>query len=155
MTFQLKIHKIISAPRSQVFTACVDPSLMEKWFFPGGWSADTTNELRIDTNEAAETLDDESRDPCDGEGKLEPDDAYYHASEFLEVTRPEKIVFLWSSSKVKQSKITIEFRECNAGTEIILTHENLPSEDAVDIHRRAWEQSLEKLSELLVETSLH
>ncbi|HEY0702571.1 MAG TPA: SRPBCC domain-containing protein [Candidatus Acidoferrales bacterium] len=79
---------------------------------------------------------------------------------YLEIVKPEKIKFSWSYERIaangKRSDdtlhgtlVTIEFRDRDGATEVVLTHELLPSEQQLKDHQQGWTGCLDKLGELL------
>jgi hypothetical protein len=49
--------------------------------------------------------------------------------------------------------VTVEFRNAGSGTEVVLTHELLPSDEAVERHREGWLACIASLSANLGEPS--
>jgi len=71
---------------------------------------------------------------------------------YLEVVRPEKLVFTWSSAAAtdgNQTLVTVRFVECGAETEVVLTHERLVGGEMRSLHLVGWRSLLERLAEAL------
>jgi uncharacterized protein YndB with AHSA1/START domain len=70
-----------------------------------------------------------------------------HVGQYLEITPPRRLVFTWASpaTQHKDSLVTIDFIESDGGTEISLTHEQLP-EYMAQAHVGGWTSALEKLA---------
>jgi uncharacterized protein YndB with AHSA1/START domain len=129
------VKKIIPAKREKVFEAWTKPEIMRKWFFTGTWSAETSNDFRVGGQYRVEMIDDGSGYPGHV-GKA--GDRYLHSGEYLEIKRPEKLVFTWDSHLVKNSRVTVELREQGEATELTLTHEFLENEEIRKAHNQGW-----------------
>jgi uncharacterized protein YndB with AHSA1/START domain len=59
---------------------------------------------------------------------------------YREVVPNRKLVFTWEwpGRDEWQSQVTILLRPIDLGTELTLTHEELPTDDAIDSHRAGW-----------------
>ncbi len=59
---------------------------------------------------------------------------------YREVVPNEKLVFTWEwpNRPDWESLVTIRLRPIDIGTELTLTHERLPNDDAVKSHRAGW-----------------
>jgi uncharacterized protein YndB with AHSA1/START domain/DNA-binding transcriptional ArsR family regulator len=133
------VRKVFKADREKLFRAFSDPEIMRQWFFAGeeGWSADVTNDFRVGGHYRIDMH--------------EPDGSTYsHQGEYREIDPPHKIVFTWNSDFVEGTQVTVEFREADNGTEVILTHEFLPNEEQREGHRRGWNGCLGNLEKMLL-----
>jgi uncharacterized protein YndB with AHSA1/START domain/DNA-binding transcriptional ArsR family regulator len=120
------VQRIFKSSRDKVFEAFSNPDIMRKWFFPGeDWSAETSN-----TFEVGGSYKIKMRDPS-GE-------VYTHTGEYREIKTSEKIVFTWNSISVKDTVVTITFSEIGNETEVIITHDHLPSKESRDNHKKGW-----------------
>jgi uncharacterized protein YndB with AHSA1/START domain len=135
--------KIIPAKRSDVFDAWTRPEIMEQWFFPGPWSAVSKTDLRVGGRWSNEMID---RDGGFHNGKEHaPGARYLHEGEYLEIKRPERLVFTWNSPFVTNTRVTIELRDHGNDTELTLTHELLPDEEQRKSHTDGWAGCLNNL----------
>ena len=50
-----------------------------------------------------------------------------------------------------ETLVTLEFTDQDGATDVRLTHEMLPSENACDLHRQGWSSSLDCLNQLMLE----
>jgi uncharacterized protein YndB with AHSA1/START domain len=155
MPLSISLSGTFPAPINDVFTAWTSPPILEKWFFPGGWSTDTVNEVTLRDEPPSMSEVNDARDPVDEGGALRKGEAYIHTSEYNEVTRPTKIVYSWSSPAVTSTVVTVLFRTTDEGTEVSLTHDGFLTEDICEIHKVAWQLNLERLGEYLRRTALH
>ncbi|OQP47303.1 ATPase [Niastella yeongjuensis] len=78
---------------------------------------------------------------------------FSHTGEFVEVDRPNRLVFTWGvkeEAASDQSRIVIEIAPVIEGCELTLTHE-MPrgQEDFVEKSKEAWGRMIDKLTEIL------
>lgn len=71
---------------------------------------------------------------------------------YEEIEAPHKIVFTWvwetpDIHENQNTRVSIELQECDSGTELLLTHEKLDSEDQATRHKAGWEATLERLEQ--------
>ncbi len=116
----LEIKRVIKAPRDRVYAAWTDPAQLREW---GKFRWELTN--------------------CDGEEMT-------MRGEYRELQPGKKIVFTWQWEddedwKQRDSVVTVELSDCDGGTEVRLTHEQLPSEESRDRHTEGWKSVLNKL----------
>jgi uncharacterized protein YndB with AHSA1/START domain len=137
------VKKVIPAKREKVFEAWTKPDIMQKWFFPGTWTAVAKNELRVGGKFIVEMIDDGSGFGEDLPGKS--GEGYPHTGEYVEINPPEKLVFTWNSHLVKNSRVTVELRELGQVTELLLTHEFLETEELRKAHNQGWNGCLVNL----------
>jgi len=87
-------------------------------------------------------------------------DIYLMHIRYREITPPSKIVFTWGHEHVDSSGkrlgdtlqgtlVTFEFQERGNSTELILTHELLPSQEEYESHKQGWTGCLDKLGVLI------
>ena len=70
-----------------------------------------------------------------------------HRGRFLEIDRPKRLVFTWSSEYAgEDSRVTLEFEAQQDRTRLTLTHERLPSKKAIEMHTQGWSAILDKLA---------
>jgi uncharacterized protein YndB with AHSA1/START domain len=73
--------------------------------------------------------------------------------EYRELQPGKKIIFTWQweddeTWKNHTSLVTVELEDHDGGTELRLTHEQLPNEASRDGHTRGWNSALGKLEKL-------
>jgi len=76
------------------------------------------------------------------------------SGEVVEVTPPRAVAFTWGwhdehDDRGPESLVRIELHPVDSGTEFLLTHADLPSDDSSANHERGWTSSLAKLERLL------
>ena len=76
------------------------------------------------------------------------DGSRVHSGVYRVIDRPRRLVFTWISrgTKQTQSLVTVEFRAGRRTTEVVLTHEQLPDDSAVQPHTKGWTRILELLA---------
>ena len=70
--------------------------------------------------------------------------------EYRELVSGKKIVFTWKWDddevwETRNSLVTVELSDRDGGTEVRLTHEQLPSEESRDRHNDGWNSVLDRL----------
>ena len=138
----LYMNRLIAASRERVFQAWTTPEEIKVWFGP---ETCTVLAAQIDLRVNGEfCFDISSRE----RGKLQLRGTY------REITPPSKLVYTWRwegnpELALDNSLVTVEFIELGGSTEIRLTHENLPSDEARESHRHGWSGSFDKLAKHL------
>jgi uncharacterized protein YndB with AHSA1/START domain len=130
----LTVRREIAAPPAELFDAWLDAEKMSQWMRP------------MDTERSKVKLD--AR--VGGEFEIimyTPNGAVPHTGTYQEITRPRRLVFTWNSPYAGShgSLVTVDFKPKGRGTEIVLTHERLPSEEMVKAHTGGWTSILERL----------
>ena len=140
--FSLEIKRFIKAPRDRVYAAWTDPAQLKKWFGPENVK---TRDLIADVRVGGRFR----WDCTNPEGK-----EVTITGEYRELQPGRKIVFTWRFEgdedwKDHSSLVTVEFLDREGGTEIHLTHENLPTQPSRDDHEQGWNSALDKLEKFL------
>ena len=132
---RVEVRRVIRAPRAAVFAAWTDPRSMRLWLAPYSL---TVGEVKVDLRVGGSYSLVMRRD-----GEDLP-----HTGIYREIKPPERLVFTWASfgTQQRETLVTIELREHPDGTELVLTHERLPSADAVKRHGAGWTSIFEKLA---------
>jgi uncharacterized protein YndB with AHSA1/START domain len=135
----LVVRRVFKTDRQTLFAAFARADEMSRWFFPWkGGRAEATNRFEVGGTYQVEMF------PPDG-------GSYMHTGEYKDIVPQQKIVFTWNSPAVKDTLVTIELHEVNGGTEVVLTHEFLPSEEAYGSHQEGWAGCLDRLDDLVME----
>jgi glutathione S-transferase len=137
-TFTLQISRFINAPRDRVYAAWADPAQLKQWFGP---SDVETQELVADVRPGGEFRWELQN--CEGERMT-------MRGEFREVQPGRTIAFTWRWDddelwEDRTSVVTVEFEDRDGGTDVRLTHEQLPTEQSRDNHTGGWTSLLEEL----------
>ncbi len=134
----LEIKRFIKASPDRVYAAWTDPVQLKKWFGPENVQ---TRNLIADARVGGRFR----WDCTDPEGKQ-----VTISGEYRELQPGKKIVFTWQLEededwKNHSSVVTVELSDREGGTEVRLTHIQLPSEESRDSHHEGWNSVLEKL----------
>jgi uncharacterized protein YndB with AHSA1/START domain len=134
------IEKIINAPIEKVFDAWLNPKLLSKFMM--GMPDMLETDVEIDARKGGHFtfimhLGDEK---------------IPHTGEYLEINRPDKLVFTWVSSHsvVDNSAVTLNFTKVGDNkTKISLSHVKFIDEEARSGHERGWGCVLDKLNAIM------
>jgi uncharacterized protein YndB with AHSA1/START domain len=152
----LQVRRTFPAPREEVFRAWIDPELLRQWLNgPVGISPHAEVDARVGgefkittTARGAKLLSRLLRD--------ESGEFVHMIGRYEEITPPERLVFTmgWQDFPTVRldrhaTRVTVEFREAEEGTEVVLTHERQPSRRIRGFHRVGWNGSFRKLDRLL------
>jgi uncharacterized protein YndB with AHSA1/START domain len=131
----LTVRREVAAPPGELFDAWLDPDKLALWMRPGD-----AKRSKITT------------DPQVG-GEFEilmqtPKGEIPHTGEYKAIERPRHLAFTWNSDSAgnRDSLVTLDFKPAGRGTEVVLTHENLPSQQEADAHRQGWARVLDFMS---------
>ena len=135
---RLEIRRVINAPRNRVYAAWTDPAQLKEWFGPENVR---TRNLVADARVGGQFR----WDITNSEGE-----EMTMRGEYRELQPNKKIVFTWQweddeTWQNHMSIVTVELSDCDAGTELRLTHEQLPNEESRDSHTQGWNSALDKL----------
>jgi uncharacterized protein YndB with AHSA1/START domain len=84
------------------------------------------------------------------------DEKIPHTGEYVEISRPDKLVFTWKSqySVVDNSTVTLNFNKIDDNkTNITLTHVKFIDEETRSGHEEGWSNILDKLNEIMSQPS--
>ena len=129
------VRKRIRATREELFDAWTDPEGMRDWMRPGdAMSAEVQMDPRVGGSvlfiirNATETFE--------------------HRGEFRVFDRPAKLAFTWTAKAMEGTTtlVTVEFLAISPEeTEIVLTHEGIPSKEVSDRYQSGWGRIIEHL----------
>ena len=155
--FTLEVRRTFAAPREKVFAAWAEREQLEKWMCADVSSQAVTHHKQ-DIRTGGEYLM-EVRDRAKGE-------TYWGKGVYLEVRRPEKIVFTWSWKKSErdgsraelhpaspETTVTVEFFARGDATEVVLTQATFGSQKDRDEHDQGWNGCFDVLADVLGTTS--
>ena len=136
----VNINKTIHAPIEKVFDAWLNPEMLSK--FMKGIPDKTDTDVEIDAREGGRF----TFIMHVGDVKIP------HTGTYLEISRPDKLVFTWASkySVVDNSTVTLNFTKVNDNkTNISLSHVRFIDEEARAGHEGGWRDILDKLNEIM------
>src|SRR5579864_2711977 len=134
----LKVNRILQAPRERVFRAWTDPKELARWFAPS--TEYSTKVPELDLRVGGKYI-----------VEMHHKDGNVHiiGGTYKEIRPPERIVFTWSwegDPSSSESLVTLEFLDLGPSTEILLTHEQLPSAEQRQKHEQGWNGCLAQLA---------
>jgi uncharacterized protein YndB with AHSA1/START domain len=130
----LRVVRRLPASPEEVFDAWVDADSLREWMCPG---TSHVSAAEVDPRVGGRfriVMSDES-------GSTE------HNGEYRELRRPQRLAFTWISEHTldRETLVTVELRPVGQETELTLTHERLPDDEARRKHERGWTGIVEKL----------
>jgi uncharacterized protein YndB with AHSA1/START domain len=136
----LEITRVFDAPPARVFAAWLDLEQFQAWIGPEGVDCEVQllepqvggrYRLVMDTPERVIPV----------------------SGVFKSIEPPRRLVFTWGweGDPIRQSLITLTFRELGGKTELTLRQEGLGSVESRDGHVRGWTSALNKLDRHLCE----
>lgn len=131
----LRLRRLLSATLQEVFEAWLDPESLREWMCPG---ALTVADVQIDARVGGLF-----RIVMRGQAG-----EFMHTGEYREIRPPERLVFTWRSQAThwKDSLVTVELSAQGENTELTLSHELLPDEEATRQHTQGWQSIGDKLA---------
>lgn len=133
---KLVLRREIAASAEDLFDAWLDPASLAIWMRPGSSKRATVQvDPRVGGNFEIIMHTDTGPIP--------------HTGTYRAIDRPRRLVFTWNSPYALNidSVVTVEFRPARGATEIVLTHERLPSQEMVVAHTSGWSRILELIAE--------
>lgn len=149
-TLQLKHH--LNASPEQVFAAWSKPEALNQWFGPHSHNCKVeTFEFKTGGKYQIRLIPTGDVDDPDCHGDTSQDSVC--AGEFVKISEPNRIVmtFNWieNGADMGDTLLSIEIMQANDGTDLVLTHEKIPSEELREAHQGGWQGSLECLEEFI------
>jgi uncharacterized protein YndB with AHSA1/START domain len=135
----VNVEKILQAPIEKVFDAWLNPELLAQFMMP---MPDMPN---CDVVNDAKEGGDFTIVMHVGDSDLP------HTGKYLEIKRPDKLVFTWiSHCSVDNSIVTLNFKEVDENkTHISLSHVRFLDEQTRTDHEGGWMGILNKLKEII------
>ena len=140
-TITLQVKRTFQAPRERVFHAWTDRAELVRWFAPSADYSTVVSELDLRVGGRYRV-----------EMRQKGGNVHTVFGTYQEIKRPEKIVFTWrweGEASPDDTLVTIEFHDLGNSTEVILTHERLPSTEARDKHTHGWNGCMDQLAGIL------
>ncbi len=134
----VRVRRLLPATAEEVFDAWADAGSLKFWLCPG---ATTVPSAEVDFQVGG------SFRIVMSDGERE----YVHTGRYREIRRPERLVFTWSSPATgdRSTLVTVTLQARGAQTELVLVHEGLLDERAVEDHEAGWSSIIEKLDSQL------
>ena len=137
----LFLRRRFTVPRARLFQAFTDPAAMVQWWGPKGCQGcDVSLDVRPGGKWRACMTNSEGQQFCT------------HGV-YREVVENRRLVFTWIWESGDwgglETEVRLEFKDSDGGSELVLTHSQLPSENSRDLHEQGWTSSLDCLHETL------
>ena len=151
---RLFIQRIFAASRDRVWKAWTDPGLIARWWGPAGFTAPV---IEVDLREGGRYLF----------GMRLPDGRdFWSTGVYREIVAGERLVFTDSFADAEgnvvpasaygmsgdwpqELLVTVTFEDHDGGTKMTLRHEGIPAGESLDMTEAGWNESLDKLAEVL------
>lgn len=136
---KLTVKRRYEAHPERIFLAFTEPGQLKQWFCP--------QEIRVAEIDVNLMVGGALRVVMEA-----PDGTRYIANgTYREIRRPEKLVFTWQwetgmDGYTGETVVTVTIRQVDSGSEVVLTHEGLPTEKQRDGHKEGWVSCLEHLA---------
>ncbi len=129
------VRRTIAASAEDIFDCWLDPEALAAWMRPGT--------IRSTVAKVEPRVGGRYEIVMQGEEGAIP-----HSGEYRVIDRPRRLVFTWHSPYTgpAETVVTVDFLRAGKGTEVVVTHEQLPVE-ARESHSRGWSSGLEHLDE--------
>jgi uncharacterized protein YndB with AHSA1/START domain len=136
----VQIRRRVKAAAEQIFDLWTKPDLMVRWMspFPGAVDCKASCDLRPGGAFSLAMASADSRRDVSGT--------------YVEIDRPRKLVFTWIGPLTNNvnTLVTVEFiPHGDDETDLVLTHERLPTPAIHDGHTRGWGTILDHLVDLV------
>lgn len=136
---RLQVRRVIRADRRKVFDAWLDEDAIREW-----WPPEDYDNGRIATDAQVGGEFELGLKPKSGSGPFSATGTY------RVVDRPSRLEFTWRwSHDSLETVVTVEFREVEGGTEVILTHTGFPDAELRNQHEVGWNGCLERMGTFL------
>ena len=135
----VQIRRRIKAEAEQIFELWTRPDLMVRWMssYPGAVDCKASCDLRPGGAFSLVMSSKESNREVSGT--------------YVEVDRPRKLVFTWNGPLTNNvnTLVTVELYPRGDETDLVLTHERLPTPAIVEGHTRGWGHILDHLADAI------
>ena len=133
----VQVRRRVKAGAEQIFDLWTKPDLMVRWMspYPGAVDCKASCDLRPGGAFSLVMSSEESIREVSGT--------------YVEVDRPHKLVFTWIGPLTNNvnTLVTVELNPHGDETDLVLTHERLPTPAIVEGHTRGWGNILDHLAD--------
>jgi uncharacterized protein YndB with AHSA1/START domain len=135
----VQVRRRVKAGAEEIFDLWTKPDLMVRWMspFPGTVDCKASCDLRPGGAFSLAMTSKEARRDVSGT--------------YVQIDRPRKLVFTWTGPLTNHANtlVTVELTPHGDETELVLTHERLPTLSIVEGHMRGWGNILDHLAEVV------
>jgi uncharacterized protein YndB with AHSA1/START domain len=135
----LVVRKTIQASPERLFAAWTEPEQLRAWWGPEGVICIAAD---VDLRRGGRYRI----------GNQLPDQrVLWIVGEFEVVEPPRRLVYTWRLEGISETaeRVTVQFESQGAATEVIVTHERIPSRELRNQHEQGWEGCLSGLAKYL------
>lgn len=134
-TATVRVSRILPAAPDVVFEAWTKPEILAQWFVAGAAVRPDAVELDVRVGGTYRIA------------MRNGDAVFEHWGTYVAVEPPHRLAFTWSHEGMGDAEtlVTIDFKPKGARTELVLTHEHLPSQDFANRHEAGWSNVLDSL----------
>jgi uncharacterized protein YndB with AHSA1/START domain len=133
----VQIRRRVRASTEEVFDLWTKPDLMARWMspYPGAVDCKASCDLRPGGAFSLVMTSAESNREVTGT--------------YVQIDRPRKLVFTWIGPLTNHvnTLVTVELTPHGDETDLVLTHERLPTSAIVEGHTRGWDHILDHLAD--------
>ena len=133
----VQIRRRVSATAEQIFDLWTKPDLMARWMspFPGAVDCKASCDFRLGGSYSLVMSSQGSSREVSGI--------------YVQIDRPRKLVFTWIGPLTNHvnTLVTLELHPRGDETELVLTHERLPTSAICEGHTRGWGNILDHLAD--------
>ena len=133
----VRIRRRMNATAEQIFDLWTQPELMVRWMspFPGAVDCKASCDLRPGGTFSLFMASKEASRDVSGT--------------YVLIDRPRKLVFTWVGPLTNNvtTLVTVELNPLGDETDLVLTHERLPTQAIVEGHTRGWGNILDHLAD--------
>jgi uncharacterized protein YndB with AHSA1/START domain len=137
----LHLQRVLPAQLELIFSTMTEPARLAAWWGPQGF---TTPEAVVDLRPGGRYRF--TMQPPEGE-------PFHLSGEFLEVDPPSRLVytFRWEEPDPddRETVVVLSLSALGDDTQVSLSHGEFATEARLALHRGGWDESFQKLSELL------
>jgi uncharacterized protein YndB with AHSA1/START domain len=133
----VQIRRRVSATAEQIFDLWTKPDLMVRWMSPYAGAVDCKAICDLRPGGAFSLVMSSEQSSREVSGT------------YVEVDRPRKLVFTWIGPLTNNvnTLVTVELHPRGDETDLVLTHERLPTPAIVEGHTRGWGNILDHLAD--------
>lgn len=127
---EIRIRRLIAAPRAEVWRALTDESELADWFLPPEWEASASADARVGGRYELVSVSSQMT---------------LHGS-YAAVEPEQRLVFTWRwNDDGDETLVTISLSDADGGTEVEVLHERFRDEVSRENHVAGWTECLERL----------
>ena len=133
----VQLRRRVKATAEEIFELWTKPDLMARWMspFPGAVDCKASCDFRLGGSYSLVMSSEESRREVTGT--------------YLQIDPPRKLVFTWMGPLTNHvnTLVTLELNSRGDETDLVLTHERLPTPETHVGHTRGWGHILDHLAD--------